>query len=115
MATQNKFDITKLTLPLMGAIVLFAVIYFLISKTDGTNGFDALKMQNASFWIWAVLGVAAAVVVGYFAKQAADHGDKTGKVIGLFILAVLLLTLPFGKACSSKADPVTSPNYQSAP
>lgn len=110
---SKKFDLEKLTLPLMGLILVIAAAIFFFSKGDaGITGGQALSLQNGSFWLWAVVFILVACVAAYHLYKA-NKSDKApaGKKTVLLLVIIICLAAPWGKACTSKSDPVTSPNY----
>lgn len=111
---KQKFDIEKLTLPLMAMLLVIGAAIFFFTKGDaGITGAQALSMQNASFWVWAVIFVIVAVAAGYRLYLANKNEDtKPGMKTILLAIIVISLAAPFGKGCSSKADPVTAPGYK---
>jgi hypothetical protein len=111
--TKKQFEPAKLLLVLVPLIFIAAVLIFLFTKTDGVSGVDVLKMEGTWFWAWVVIGIVGAGFFGYKSFKNEDNGGSTGKTILFAILALVLLTSPFGKACTDKANAgVTAPHYQ---
>lgn len=111
--SNKKFEIESITLPAMGLIIVIGAAIFLFTKTNGLSGAESLGLQNATFWAFSAIFVLVAIIAGYFLWKLNDS-DSTKPEVKIILLAIVLicLTAPFGKGCSSKADPVTSPNYQ---
>lgn len=115
MATK-KFNINWvwLAVPL---IFIIAIVVFLFDK-DCYNqfcitGWEVLKIQWPSFWTWVAIGTVLGIVFGYQAYVTEKRGGSTGRVWLFAILAVLLLTGPWGKACTDKANGgVTAPGFK---
>jgi cytochrome bd-type quinol oxidase subunit 2 len=93
--------------------VLIGLAVFLFGKDNGTTGAQALAMQSTSFWVVAAIGLAIASACIYFAIRVYKNAGSTKVSTILTIVAVVIAFSVFGKACESKADPVTAPKYGS--
>lgn len=112
--SNQKFDIEKLTLPLMGLILVIGAAIFFFTKGDaGITGKEALSLQNTSFWVWtgifALIAIFAAIKLYQINK---NESTKPGMKTILLAVIVICLTAPLGKGCTSKVDPVSAPKYQ---
>lgn len=101
-------------------IFIIAVIVFLSTKDCYQQycitGWDVLKLQWPSFWVFAIGGAILAIVCFAIAWYTEKQGGSTGKTILFVILALALLCGPWGKACTDKANGgVTAPGYKSQP
>lgn len=101
-------------------IFIIAVVVFLSTKDCYQQycitGWDVLKLQWPSFWVFALGGVILSVICFYLAYNNEQKAGSTGKTIVLVILALLLLCGPWGKACTDKANGgVTAPGYKAQP
>lgn len=118
MATtpKKKFNINWLFL-IVPLFFVIGIIVFLFDKDCYgqycITGWEVLKIQWPSFWIWAVIGAGIAGVFGYLAYRTEQRGGATGRVILFTILALAFLCGPWGKACNDKANGgVTAPGYK---
>lgn len=114
---KKTFPWYWLSIPL---IFIIAIIVFLTTKDCYQQycitGWEALKLQWPSFWIWAIGGLVAAVILLLIARNTEQVGGSSSKVMALVIVAAILLTAPWGKACTDKANGgVTAPGYKSQP
>lgn len=95
---------------LVPVFVLVAIFHFLINRDGGISGAQALGLQGAAFWVVAIIGVAIAGFLAFkVINGARNETMKPVTGIVLVIVAVTILFSVFGKACETKADPVTAP------
>lgn len=85
------------------------------------TGWETLKLQWPSFWVWvticSIVGAGFIVVAVYNETGAGKLGrilkGKTGLTWILLILALLLFTCPWGKACTDKSNAgITAPGHK---
>jgi hypothetical protein len=85
------------------------------------TGWETLKLEWPSFWTWvticSIVGAACFVVALYNETGAGKLGRKlrgnTGLTWVLIILALLLFTCPWGKACTDKSNAgITAPGHK---
>src|SRR5688572_3551035 len=102
MATK-KFNINWIWL----AVPLFFIIAIIVYLSTEScyrqfcaTGWEILGKQWPSFWIWVAVGTAAGLFFGWRAYVTEKRGGSTGRVWAFAILAILLLTTPWGKACT---------------
>lgn len=115
---------------LIAAIFIFAIWQFLDTKDcygliggpqTCLTGWEALKLQWPSFWTWvticSIIGGVCVVVAIYNETGAGKIGrslrGSTGLTIVLLILALLLFTCPWGRACTDKSNGgITAPGHK---
>jgi len=114
METKKKLDISNLTLPLMGLVLVIAAAIFLFVSDNGFSGAEALGLQSTEFWIWVVVFVAIAALAGYKLYKAQKNEDtKPGLKTILLAVVLICITVPFARACTDKANKgVTAPKYE---
>lgn len=99
------------------AILLFGVVYFLFSKNNAANphsvtGWEVIRNQNFSFWLWAIVFTALAAAVIYFLNRYLINGGDSKPFGNWWIVIAIFLSIAWGKACTDKAnDGVTAPGY----
>jgi len=112
------------------AVFIFAICVFLNSKDcyglmggpqRCLTGWEALKLEWPSFWAWiiicSVIGIILIVVAIYNETGSGWLGQKlkgnSNLTWVLLILAALLLTTPWGKACTDKSNAgITAPGHK---
>ncbi len=90
-------------IPIIGALI------FLFSKDEGgITGVQALGQLGKSFWIWAVIGTAAAFGLWYFFLRSYQAVKDFGAVRQLLVAGAIVMGLAWMKGCDAKADSVTT-------
>jgi len=115
---------------LVVGIFIFAIWQFLSTKDcyglmggpqTCLTGWEALKLQWPSFWAWvticSIIGGVCVVIAIYNETGAGKLGralrGSTGLTIVLLLLALLLFTCPWGRACTDKSNGgITAPGHK---
>lgn len=113
MAT-SKQDKTmgRIVLGVAAAFVLFALLVFGFGKNDyGHTGFQIIFSQGTWYVITMLLFFALAVAAAYGAFRVYNREqDLTLGVYALAVVAIVFLSIAFGKGCTDKDnDGVTGP------
>lgn len=113
--SKPKIDTTLALIIGVGLIFLIGICIFLFGKSspNGVTGWQVLGMQGSGFWFWIVFCTAAAGVLIWRLILNENQGGSSGKTWALAVFAILLVTTPWGRACTDKAnDGITAPKYQ---
>lgn len=115
---------------LITAIFIFAICEYLGTKDcyglmggpqTCLTGWQALALEWPSFWVWiticSIIGLAMIIIAVYNETGSGWLGSKlngsSNLSLVLIILAVLLLTCPWGKACTDKSNAgITAPGHK---
>jgi len=120
---------------IIGGVVLIGIFIFAIFQYLNTQdcyglmggpqtcltGWETLKLEWPSFWTWvaicAIVGAICLVIALYNETGAGKLGRKLNGSRGLtwllIILALLLFTCPWGRACSDKSNGgITAPGHK---
>jgi hypothetical protein len=112
------------------AVFIFAICQYLNTKDcyglmggpqTCITGWEALKLEWPSFWAWivicSIIGIML-LVLAYFNETGSGwlgrklNGSSNLSLV-LLILAMLLLTTPWGKACTDKSNAgITAPGHK---
>ena len=111
--SKQKRDISDLTLPLMGLLLIIAVVIYLFTRgSAGITGAKALTLVGAEFWVIAIIfGIIGIAALIYLLRIKGDIGIPAGRKVLYLALVLLCLCTPWAKACTVKEDPVTAPKY----
>lgn len=122
---KGKFDPAWLLAIIIPAMFIFAITVFLKTEDCYKNycitGWDVLKLEGASFWLFAIGGLIFGAGLSYLAYANESGSGAIGRkmrgdtslTIVLVILALGVICGPWGKACTDKGNGgVTAPNYK---
>jgi hypothetical protein len=133
---MDKAQERKSRLPFIG-LGIFVVAVFVFSICEYLNtkecyglmggaqtcltGWEALALEWPSFWEWiiacSIVGIILLIVAVYNETGAGWLGRKlngsSNVSLVLLILGILLLTCPWGKACTDKSNAgITAPGHK---
>jgi hypothetical protein len=110
----ENFLIFGILVPL---IFIVGVSVFIFNDDGGITGAQALGLEGFWFWFFSIGGLLGGSYGIYKVIDTEKNkpGVKTSPGLVVFIVSVLLILAPWGKACTDKTNGgVTAPNYKSA-
>lgn len=115
MAEKKSLPWYWLSVPV---IFVIAIVVFLSTKDCYQQycitGWEVLKIQWPSFWVFAIGGIILAIICAVIAFNNELKGGSSGKTFLFVVLTLIFMCGPWGKACTDKANGgVTAPGFKS--
>lgn len=90
---------------LIPLIIIIGLLVFFFSQDNGISGGEAIAAQGGGFWVWVFICLGAGIYAVYRAIKMEQNADKRdGLIRVLFIVGVILIFIPWGKACTDKTN-----------